>query len=242
MNVEVRRAAEVKEGAGVDVQRLMPVSGWLHFDPFVLWDHFSIGPDAGLPDHPHRGFEIITYLFSGALRHEDDLGNRSTVLAGGAQRVTAGRGITHSEMPQGGVTTRGIQLWINLPRRLKKTDPGYQQVDIDEFPVRRFDGGTVITIVGEGSPLGLNTPVEYREIRLDPGTTWKEAVPAGFRGLVYAASGSAAVEGRDIDQGDACYFDGLEKLRLEAREECRLMYCAGRPHGEPINQRGPFVD
>lgn len=242
MSVEIRRAADVQEGAGVDVQRLMPVEGCQSYDPFVLWDHFSIGLSAGLPDHPHRGFEIVTYLFSGALRHEDDLGNRSTVLAGGAQRVTAGRGISHSEMPQGGVVTRGIQLWINLPRRLKATAPAYQQVDADEFPVKQIAGGHVTTIVGEGSPLKLNTPVRYYEIRLDPGVTWRETVPEGFRGLVYTASGSAAVDGHDLDQGDACFLDNPGKIRVEAREECRLMYCVGRPHGEEIRQRGSSVD
>jgi redox-sensitive bicupin YhaK (pirin superfamily) len=233
---------DVQEGAGVDIKRLMPVSGWMSHDPFVLWDHFSLSPQAGFPEHSHRGFEVITYLFSGAMRHEDSLGNRSTVTAGGAQRFTAGRGISHSEMPVGDAVTRGIQLWVNLPKRLKGIEPEYQQVDADEFPVKKMDGGQVITIVGEGSPLGLRTPMRYFDIHLDPGWTWRENIPEGYRGLVYVATGSAAVLGRDVDRGHACFVDNPRQLRVEAREESRLLACFGQPHGEPIQQRGPIVD
>ncbi len=241
-NPEFRRATEMKEGAGVDVRRLMPVSGWMNFDPFVLWDHFSITPDAGLPDHTHRGFEAITYLFSGGMRHEDNLGNRSTVLAGGAQRFTAGRGITHSEMPVGDGVTRGIQLWINLPGKHKSLEPEYQQVDIDELPVRKFEGGRTITIVGKGSPMRLHTPVLYLDVHLDPGVTFREAIPSGYRGLIYAAEGSAAVGGKALDHDCAGFFDDPGTLMIEAWEECRLMFCFGKPHREPIRQHGPFVD
>ncbi|RMH38120.1 MAG: pirin family protein, partial [Gammaproteobacteria bacterium] len=112
----------VPEGDGVTVQRLMPVPGLRHFDPFVLWDHFDIA-GGGFPPHPHRGFEAITWLFSGAMHHKDNLGNAGTIHAGGAQRFTAGRGITHSEMPESAAA--GIQLWINLPQRLKSIEPDY---------------------------------------------------------------------------------------------------------------------
>jgi quercetin 2,3-dioxygenase len=241
-SVVFRHAIEVKEGENVDIKRLMPVSGWMNFDPFILWDHFSIMPDAGLPDHSHRGFEAITYLFTGGMRHEDNLGNRSTVLAGGAQRFTAGRGITHSEMPVGDGITRGIQLWINLPGKLKTLEPDYQQVDVDEMPVRKFDGGTIITIVGKGSPMRLHTPVLYLDVRLDPGATLREAIPPGYRGLIYAAEGSAAVGGKALDHEYACFADDPGTLMVEAWEECRLLFCFGRPHREPIRQHGPFVD
>lgn len=241
-SAELRRATEMKEGAGVDVRRLMPVAGCMSYDPFVLWDHFSVAPDAGLPDHSHRGFEAITYLFSGGMRHEDNIGNRSTVLAGGAQRFTAGAGITHSEMPVGGGVTRGIQLWINLPARLKSLEPDYQQVDIDEFPVKEVAGGRVVTLVGKGSPLRLHTPVQYLDIHLDPGATLREKVPQGYRGLIYAAKGSAAVAGKSLDHDHACFLDDPGELTIQAWEECRLMFCFGKPHREPIRQQGPFVD
>lgn len=238
----VRRAVEMKEGAGVDVRRLMPVPGWLNYDPFVFWDHFAISPDTGFPEHSHRGFEAVTYVFAGAMRHEDNLGNRSTVIAGGAQRFTAGQGIAHSELPVGRGITRGIQLWINLPQRLKAVAPDYQQVDAGHFPVRRFAGGYVVEIVGRGSPLRLHTPVEYLVLHLDPGVVCRERVPEGYRGFIYVVEGSAAVNGRGLDAGEACFMENPGVLQVEGWQESLLMLCFGRPHGEPILQNGPYVD
>ncbi|MGE0370547.1 MAG: pirin family protein [Gammaproteobacteria bacterium] len=238
----VRRAVEMKEGAGVDVQRLMPVPGWLNFDPFVFWDHFAINPETGFPEHSHRGFEAVTYLFTGAMRHEDNLGNRSTVVAGGAQRFTAGAGIAHSELPVGRGTIRGIQLWINLPQRLKAIAPDYQQVDADMFPVRRFTGGHEVEIVGKASPLRLHTPVEYLAVHLEPGAVYRGQVPADYRGFVYVVDGAAAVNGRGLDAGEACFMEHPGGIQVEAWQESLLMFCFGRPHGEPIRQNGPYVD
>ncbi|MFQ5586240.1 MAG: pirin family protein, partial [Thermodesulfobacteriota bacterium] len=147
--VQVRHAVEMKEGNGADVKRLMPVPGFMNYDPFVLWDHFDVRPDAGFPDHPHRGFEAITYVFEGSMNHKDNLGNESTVTRGGAQRFTAGKGIVHSEMPSPEGHTRGIQLWINLPARLKTIQPAYQQVDAHDMQEQVIDKGTLRVITGE---------------------------------------------------------------------------------------------
>lgn len=241
-NPEIRTAADMKEGAGVDVKRLMPVEGWMNYDPFVLWDHFAITPEAGLSDHSHRGFEAITYIFEGGLRHEDNLGNASTVLAGGAQRFTAGRGITHSEMPAGEGVTRGIQLWINLASGDKGLEPEYQQVDVDEMPVREIEGGRMTTIVGKDSPLRLHTGVEYYDVTLEVGATLRETMQPGYRGLIYVVSGSVAYNTKAVDEGQAAFVDDPGELAIEAWEDCRLMLCFGKPHGEPIKQRGSVVD
>lgn len=238
----VRRAVDMKEGAGVDVKRLMPVPGWLSYDPFVFWDHFAIGPDTGFPEHSHRGFEAVTYVLAGAMRHEDNLGNRSTVIAGGAQRFTAGQGIAHSELPAGRGGARGIQLWINLPQRLKAIAPDYQQVDADQFPVRRFSGGHAVEIAGRSSPLRLHTPVEFLAVHLEPGVAHREQVPEGYRGFIYVADGSVAVNGRGLDAGEACFMDNPATIQVEGWQESLLMFCFGRPHGEPIRQNGPYVD
>ncbi len=237
-----RTAHEMKEGDGVTVKRLMPVAGWRNFDPFVLWDDFTIRPGNGFPDHPHRGFEAITYLLSGAIEHKDNLGNHSTVFGGGAQRFTAGRGLVHSEMPNQTGTTRGIQLWINLPKRLKQIEPAYQQVNDAEFPVKEMTGIRVKTLVGEGSPLMLKTPIRYIEVNAAPGAQFTETVPALWRGFIYIIEGRAESAGQSLDTGTALFMEPGETLAIEALSHCHFMVCMGAPHGETIIQRGPFVD
>lgn len=232
-------ALVVPEGQNVEVRRLMPVAGRRNFDPFVLWDHFDIA-SGGFPDHPHRGFEAITYMLAGGMQHADNLGNRSIVHAGGAQRFTAGRGLVHSEMPEGHAS--GIQLWINLPRQLKGLPPAYQQVDAEDFPTHKAQGVCVRTLVGEGSPLLLQTAVDYLDVSLDAGSHWSRKVKRGFRGFVYVLHGCICQESHEISAGEAIFVEGVSELFLEARSESRLMWCFGQPHGEPIYQHGPFVD
>lgn len=234
-------AAEMEEGAGARVRRLFPTQNCLNLDPFVLWDHFSLGPDAGFPPHPHRGFEAITYLFAGGMSHEDNLGNRSTVFAGGAQRFTAGRGLVHSEMPAGAGTTEGIQLWINLPRRLKSIDPSYQAVEAGQIPERQLQNGSVRVIVGAGSPLVLHTPLRYLDVQLQSGG-YDEMLAAGHHGLVYVAAGTTEMDGTTLVAGNAYLLAGAERIRIIAVTPCRFLLCVGQPHGEPIRQRGPYVD
>jgi redox-sensitive bicupin YhaK (pirin superfamily) len=239
MSINIQHALVVPEGDGVEVKRLMPVANMRNFDPFVLWDHFDIAA-GGFPDHPHRGFEAITYMFAGGMQHADNLGNRGTVHGGGAQRFTAGRGIVHSEMPAGHAA--GIQLWINLPGRLKGIDPDYQQVEGDEIPETTIDGGTVRIIVGEGGPIVLKTEVEYLDVSLNAGATFERAIAEGLRGLVYLVEGEGSINGETISSGSAAYVASESSLTITATEECRFMWCFGKPHGEPIYQHGPFVD
>jgi len=238
-DLQVVTAIEVPEGDGVTVRRLMPVAGRLNFDPFVLWDHFDIA-GGGFPDHPHRGFEAITYLFDGGMRHADNLGNRGTVGPGGAQRFTAGSGIVHSEFPDGHAA--GVQLWINLPQRLKGLDPDYQQLQAAELPETEADGAVVRTIVGDGSPLTLHTAVEYLDIHLGAGARFSRAIPADHRGLLYAVAGEATVEEEQLGAGDACFVEGTEVLTAKSTAGAHLLWCFGQPHGEPIHQHGPYVD
>jgi len=237
--IRIQQAITVPEGDGVTVKRLMPVHGMRNFDPFVLWDHFDI-ESGGFPDHPHRGFEAITYLFAGGMRHKDNLGNEGTIHAGGAQRFTAGRGIVHSEFPDGHAA--GIQIWINLPKRLKQIEPEYQQLQADDIPEQEDDGAVTRTIVGEGSPLRLHTSVQYLDIQLATGTQIRRKLPADYRGLVYAVEGSGIVNGQDIRTGMAAYFEAEMNIILSSQTGGRFMLAAGIPHDEPIVQHGPFVD
>jgi len=239
---KIRQALETMEGEGAEVKRLLPIHGFMNYDPIVLWDHFSVAPGTGFPDHPHRGFEAITYVFSGSMQHADNLGNRSTVLPGGAQRFTAGRGLVHSEMPGQGERTVGIQLWINLPKRLKTVEPAYQQVEAAEIPEQVFAGGKKRIIVGEESPVKLLTPVKYLDIKLEAKANLNEPVTAGHRGLVYIVDGDLELNGSNLVTGQACFIEGTDSLAMKAIKDTRIMLCLGQPHGEPIRQYGPFVD
>lgn len=242
MNALIRNVSVVPEGDGVEVKRLFPLQGFMNFDPFVLWDHFNIGSGHGFPDHPHRGFEAITYMFKGGMNHKDNLGNESFVTAGGAQRFTAGRGLVHSEMPADSGESNGIQLWINLPKRLKQIDPEYQQVDANDFPIKDIEGGSIKTIVGEGSPLSLNTDVIYQHITLDKDAEYLLDLKSGMRGVVYCIDGKINVNGSEVLFDQAIFIEDIDSLSLTANENSEFIVCMGMPHGEPIRQHGPFVD
>lgn len=235
-------AVTTMEGAGAEVHRLFPVPGFMNYDPFVLWDHFEVAGDAGFPDHPHRGFEAITYMLEGGMEHADNLGNRSTVLSGGAQRFTAGRGIVHSEMPVPGQISRGIQLWINLPRRLKHVSPDYQQANADQLPVSLIPGGQVRTIVGVGSPIQLLTRTRYQDVTLAGDYGFDVAIPDGYRGLVYVLNGSLSIEEEQVDKGQAFFLEHSGDVHIIALTHARFMLALGHPHEEPIRQHGPYVD
>ena len=239
MSICRHHALDVAEGDGVTLRRLMPIHGMRNFDPFVLWDHFDIS-GGGFPDHPHRGFEAITYLFDGGMNHADNLGHRGTVYGGGAQRFTAGSGIIHSEMPDG--HAHGIQLWINLPRRLKRIDAEYQQVDGSEIPETEDGSARIRHIVGRDGPIQLHTEVEYLDVKLPAGVAWRRQIEPAWRGIVYVIKGSIRCSEGWIKQGGVWVVDGEQAVSLEAQSDARLMWCFGCPHHEPIHQHGPFVD
>ena len=229
-NTFIHPAVEMSEGDGVDVNRLFPVSSkMMNYDPFVLWDNFEIGPERGFPTHPHRGFEAITYMFSGSIEHKDNLGNHSTVTTGGAQRFTAG-------------FSNGIQLWINLAKDLKSIEPDYQQVDKENIPVRKIDGGSISIIVGDDSPVKLRTPVRYLNVSLDKASKFKEPIPDDFRGFVYLLSGKLKINSEEVKEREAFFFEEISELNIEALANSNFMLCMGKPHRQPIKQYGPFVD
>lgn len=242
MKTEIRDVTIVPEGDGVDVKRLFPLRDFMNFDPFVLWDHFDIEAGCGFPDHPHRGFDGVTYMFEGGMNHKDNLGNESFVTAGGAQRFTAGSGLVHSEMPAENGKSIGIQLWVNLPRRLKQLKPSYQQVDSSEFPVNKIEGGRVKIIVGDNSPLELNTKVLYQHVMLEINATYRLNLRLGMRGIVYVMQGSLVVNTKKVNSDQAIFIEEVKSLDFNATKKSEFMICFGVPHGEPIRQYGPFVD
>lgn len=241
--MHILKAHEMQEGDGVTVRRLFPFHrDRLVADPFVLWDDFSIGAGAGFPMHSHRGFEAITYLFSGAMNHADNLGNDSTVTAGGAQRFTAGKGISHSEMPGDEATTTGIQLWINLPQSLKGMEPAYQQVDADDIPENEIDGVLIKEIVGEDSPLKLHTDVYYAEVRIPEGKSYTLDISDQMQGIIYLQNGAVTYDEGSMEIGDALQVRPGDSVALTAYEDSRIMVALGKPWLESVKLYGGFVD
>ncbi|MFC7070348.1 pirin family protein [Halobaculum lipolyticum] len=233
----------VRHGTGVHSTRAFPTEAYPdNLDPFVLFERFYIDPDQGFPMHPHEGFEIVSYMLDGGMAHEDSLGVAHTAREGDAMRITTGGGIRHSEFPADGAGCNGLQLWVNLPREKKEIDADYVDADAAALPTAAHDGATVTTVVGDGSPLDLHTPMEYLDVRVDDRWTWE--VPDDWAGFVFVVDGAGTVDGDDAGVGDVLPVPEARPVDLVAGgdgDPFRVVCVAGRPHGEPIRQRGPYV-
>lgn len=233
---------ETMDGDGARVKRPFPTREQGPLDPFVMLDEFDLLPPAGFPDHPHRGFEIITYMISGAFLHKDSVGNDRIIQAGSLQRITVGRGIVHSEFPGTPQRNRGLQLWLNLPRHLKQIEPEYQEVTSDELPHMINEGNMVTTIVGAGSPVELHTDVRYEDAQVAPGGNLRLGLPDGMTTLLYLLEGTLQMDEQILTRDFLYVLSQEGTLEASARLGCRFVVFAGKPHGEPIRMRGPFVD
>jgi len=232
------------------------------FDPFLLLDEmgpvdYAPGKAVGAPDHPHRGFETVTYLLDGEFEHEDSAGNRGKLAAGDIQWMTAGRGVVHSEMPsarvreQGG-RVHGFQIWVNLPARDKMTAPRYQDVTAAKLPVAATPDGKATVKVIAGSALGVDaavetrTPIEYFDVTLQPGGRVVLPAPASFNAAVYVFDGAARVgANHDVESGGFVLLgegDSVEVANAaDAKAPARLLVLGGEPLNEPVARYGPFV-
>jgi redox-sensitive bicupin YhaK (pirin superfamily) len=240
--LELWQAVAMEEGDGARVRRLFPIPGHRNADPFVLCDEFDVRPPAAFPPHPHRGFEGVTYMIEGAFLHRDNLGNEGRVEAGGMQRFTAGSGLVHSETPGDPGANRGIQLWVNLAKADKGLAPSWQQIGPPEIPVIEQAGARIRVLCGPGAPLVLRTAVTYEDVALEPSAAVVRTVPADQQGFVYVLDGQASLNGAAVTAGQARPIRGGEQRLLAADGGARLILVAGRPHGEPIFQHGPYVD
>jgi quercetin 2,3-dioxygenase len=248
------------EGAGFVVRRPLPAPGLPALDPFLLIDEmgpveYRPGEAVGAPDHPHRGFETVTYVLEGEVVHEDSAGHRGTIKPGGVQWMTAGGGIIHSETPSAAVLERGgrahgFQIWVNLPARLKMTRPRYQELDSEQIPVASTSDGLADVKLIAGEALGKRaaidtlTPIVYQDWSLRPGADVKVALDPSHRALVYVFSGSARVgdNGQEVTDGQLAVLGEGEAVRLRGgKEAARLLLLAGAPLGEPVARYGPFV-
>ncbi|WP_418285648.1 pirin family protein [Halorubrum sp. DTA46] len=251
--VEPLSGETVRHGTGVNSDRAFPTSRHPdNLDPFVLFERFYIDPDTGFPMHPHKGFEIVSYMIDGGMDHADSLGVEHTARRGEAMRITTGSGIRHSEFPADGAACNGLQLWVNLPREEKEADPDYVDASAAELPTEETAGAAVTTVVGDGSPIELYTPMEYLDVRVTDEWTW--AVPEEWSGFLYGVEGNGTVRaadaGADTDRrrefaaGDVLPNADARDVTVESDgdgEGLRLVAVSGRPHGEPIRQQGPFV-
>ncbi len=238
------------EGMGAMVARIVGTKEVRNFDPFLLLDHFSGRLPAGFPDHPHRGFETVSYMLSGTFLHEDSKGHKGTINKGDVQWMTAGKGILHAEMP--GSQTEdsiGLQLWINLPKDKKMVQPHYQEFTSAQIPVANKDGVTAKIICGnefgvEGS-VKPTWPAQYVDFRLAKDSSFEKLIPAGWNCLVYLFEGNIEVNGSKLDAQTAAFFqkeahDTVAKISAP-QGEAKFVFIGGQPIGEPIVQYGPFV-
>ena len=251
------RGQPTSDGAGVRMTRVIGTPRLDHFDPFLLLDEFrSDDPNdyiAGFPNHPHRGFETVTYMLAGRMRHGDNQGNTGLLGPGSVQWMTAGRGIVHSEFPeQEEGLMWGFQLWVNLPARDKMIPPRYQDIPADRIPdVELGPGVTARVIAGrlgsvEGPVNAVATEPVYFDLRLAPGAAYDVDVPEGHNVFVYVYEGAAEVgppsDRQRVERGEIALLSHGPVVALGGGADgARLILVGGRPLNEPIARYGPFV-
>jgi len=253
--IRVARGVPASDGAGVKLTRVIGTRELQNLDPFLMLDAF--GSDkagdylAGFPDHPHRGFETVTYMLEGRMQHQDNKGNQGDLGPGSVQWMTAGRGIVHSEMPmQESGRMAGFQLWVNLPAKDKMCEPRYQDIPAADVPVVEGDSGATVKVLA-GSYGGVEGPVKavatdpsYFDVALAPQGAFAVSLEADYTAFAYVFEGEVRFgdEATVIQQGQLAVFSPGAGLSARAGESGgRFILLAGRPLKEPIVQHGPFV-
>lgn len=251
--VKITRGRPTSDGAGVKLTRLLGTPDLQVLDPFLMLDKFhSDNPGdylAGFPPHPHRGFETVTYMVEGRMRHKDNKGHEGVIEPGGVQWMTAARGIIHSEMPeQEDGLMSGFQLWVNLPKAEKMKAPGYQEFDENRVPADVRDGVVAKIVTGKTST-GVEGPVTditveplYAELRMEPCATFEEPIPDAKTAFIAVHTGEVEAGGMKLTEAQLGVFGRGDTIRIKAGPKgARLMLAAGKPIGEPIVWGGPFV-
>ena len=251
--VKITQGMPTSDGAGVKLTRLLGTPDLRVLDPFLMLDKFhSDNPGdyiAGFPPHPHRGFETVTYMVAGRMRHRDNKGHEGVIEPGGVQWMTAARGIVHSEMPeQEDGLMSGFQLWVNLPKAEKMKDPGYQEYDEAQVPSDTREGVVAKIVTGQTST-GVKGPVTdvtvdplYAELRMEPGAVFEEPIPDAKTAFLAVHTGDVEAGGMKLKEAQLGVFGRGDAIRIKAGPEgARLMLAAGKPIGEPIVWGGPFV-
>jgi len=243
------------DGAGVKLTRVLTQNLQQRLDPFLMLDNFhSDDPDdyiAGFPDHPHRGFETVTYMIAGRMRHRDNAGHEGLLQNGGVQWMTAGRGIIHSEMPeQEGGVMEGFQLWLNLPAQRKMIPAWYRDIPKSEIPEYLTPEGVSVRVIA-GTSNGIigamtreDTEPLYIDIDLPAGSTFSTMIPATHNAFVYVYRGAITISGKALGEnrmGILANTPQADGVTLSATVPAKAILVSGKPLGEPIMQHGPFV-
>jgi len=251
--VKIVKGVPASDGDGVRLTRMLGTAEAQMFDPFLMLDCFDNDQASdymgGFPDHPHRGFETVTYMLEGRMRHRDNTGREGVIGPGGIQWMRAGRGIVHSEMPeQSEGRMRGFQLWVNLPAKLKMSAPGYSEFESDAIPVEARDGGVSVKVIsgvtegGTAGPIGGGAvDALYFDVVLPAGTRFEEPVGADRNAMIAVYEGQVRVAGGKIDALSGVFLGAGDHVVVEAVTDARVLLLAGRPIGEPVFWHGPFV-
>ncbi len=254
---EVLVAQATSDGDGVQLKRVFGGGDLARFDPFLMLDEFGSDKAAdyigGFPPHPHQGFETVTYMLAGQMEHRDHMGNIGRLGPGDVQWMRAGSGVIHSEMPkQEEGKMHGFQLWVNLPAAEKMKPATYNDIDAASIPAYDLDGVKIKAIAGElvvnearitGSVTGLSTDPAYLDIGFSAFSQVDVDVPAGYTALVYVYTGSVVIGDSEyqLTEGRIARLSREGLLHLNAVSGTKLLLITGKPIGEPIAQRGPFV-
>lgn len=261
--LEIVDAIRTLEGGGFPVRRPFPTEQLPLVDPFLLLDHvgpveWAPGKAIGAPDHPHRGFETVSYILSGHKQHKDSAGHSGNLGPGDVQWMTAGAGVVHSEMPEDeffktGGTAHGFQIWVNLPAKDKMMAPRYQNIPAAKIPEANTPDGLVKVRVIAGEALGVSAvidtviPIMYLHYTVQPGGRTEQHVPTDHNAMVYVISGSVLLgaENQEVHEGQLAIFGAGDRIPIELSAEAGtpgdFLLLSGTPTNEPVARWGPFV-
>jgi len=252
---EIITGTKVSDGDGVQLTRIIGTENLDMLDPFLLLDAFGsdIPQDyiGGFPPHPHRGFETVTYMLAGKMRHKDSAGNAGVIESGDVQWMRAGKGIVHSEMPeQEEGLLAGLQLWVNLPASHKMVEPEYQELSKNQIPVElRSDTARIKVIAGKTNngtqgvvKNDLVNPI-YWDIQLDSGSEFTDSLPQDHNAFIYVIEGALSISDQEmlLVKGELAILSFGNEVKIKANADSRFILVAGKPLNEPVARGGPFV-
>ena len=245
-----RVARVIEQGGSAQVERkqlVIGAEGWEKTSPFLFLSEDWFGKPMGFETHPHRGMQTVTIVLEGAIEHRDHTGAHGVLRAGDVQWMTAGHGVLHSEMPHGDETAHTLQLWLNLPAKMKMIPARYQDQRLKDTPVRKLAGGEVRVYAGRSGEVshrhGSDYPMSLLDIRLDLGARLGQEIATRDRGFLYVLDGRARIGGIEVGKGNVAWFEPGEGeiLTIEAMEGVRGLLFGGEPIREPAVAYGPFV-